>query len=209
VDIHGYADQTDYKTIGDFNRYFPYLNHAIFYKEMYAIEPKYFFYKNIAAYSLAFDKKDESLNNAIRGYLQYQESTLAYYKGFAFSPYAKAEGHESHDTITKFESLPPPIIWKAFENLNKICHEQGIDLIIVFSPLYKSLREAISNEAPLRSAIKQIFKERFCLDYTFSSISDTRSLFTDPTHLNKQGALQFSQILSVDLLQFLDKKTVK
>jgi hypothetical protein len=209
VDIHGYVPLTDYKTIGDFNRYFPYLNHDDFYKDMCTIAPNYFFYKNIAAYRLAFDKKDESLNNAIRGYLQYQESTLPYYKGFAFSPYEEANGRLSQDTVAKFESLPPPIIWKAFENLNKTCHEQGIDLIVVFSPLYKSLRDAIKNEVRLRSAIKQVFKGRFCLDYTFSSISDTRSLFTDPMHLNKQGALQFSQILSADLLQFLDKKNVK
>jgi hypothetical protein len=208
IDIHGYKKETDYDLISDYNRYFPYLNQPVFYKEMKVISPRYFYYKHVAAYSLAFDKKDENLNYALRGYFNYNKHTLSYYKGFAFSPYEK----NGSDTLKKelaFESLPPRIIWNAWENLTKFCEKHKIKLIVVFTPLHKNLRSKILNQTQLRTAIKQIFKNNVCLDYTMHNMSDASIYFSDPTHLNQLGAAKFSQILTLDLKQFLDKKNVK
>ncbi len=208
IDIHGYKTNTNFQLMSDYNRYFPYLNHDSFYNEMRTLSEKYFFYKHFAPYSLAFDKKDENLNYAIRGYFNYNKFTLAYYKGFAFAPNKKNNVSSAKSDVF-YESNPPIQVWQAWERLAAFCKKNNIKLIIVFSPLHKDLCSKIINEAKLRIAIKQIFKSNVCLDYTMHSMSDSAIYFSDPTHLNQLGAVKFSQLLTLDLKQFLDKKNVK
>jgi hypothetical protein len=209
ADIHVYTNEANLNSIHDFNRYFPYLDNQGFYEGLERLDSKYFYYKYFAPYSLAFDKKDEQLNHALRGYFGYSENTLAYTQGFAFSPYATDKNHDLNKVIRPYFSYPSRAILYAYENLDHFCRENGIQLILVFTPIYKNLRAAIKNEENVRLKIKQFFRNHRVLDYTYSELSERDDCFIDASHLNKKGALLFSRQLSIDLQQFLGKKTVK
>jgi hypothetical protein len=77
------------------------------------------------------------------------------------------------------------------------------------SPIHKSLYQKINNIELISDSLKQVFKNRHFLDYSKSNYSNKNDLFIDAVHLNKTGALLFSQELSYKLQQFLDKKNVK
>ncbi len=209
ADIYGYLPNTDYKVLHDYNRYFPYLNHDTFYNAMRKIDTRFFFYKYVAPYSLSFDKNDENLNHALRGYLGYQAQTLAYTKGFAFSPFKTNNLKLDQDTIQAYQCKVPLMIWDAYKALDDLCKANTIELIIVLSPIHKSLYQKISNAELITDSLQQVFKNRLFLNYSKSSYAERNDLFTDAVHLNKTGALLFSKELSYTLQQFLDKKNVK
>jgi hypothetical protein len=208
VDIYGYASGAEVSELKDYNRYFPYLNNNVFYSEMKQINHAYYFYKNFAPYSLAFDHDDEILNNALRGHFQYSHNTLNYEKGFVIPPELNKVYQYKKDS-TKITSLPSKAHWKAYAAIDSICQGKAIELIIILIPIHHTLSSNIDNELVLRKAIVQLFAKHPVLDYTHSTFSTTDCLFSDAVHLNSSGVKQFNMQLSVDLRQFLDKKNVK
>ncbi len=209
ADIYGYKPATDYRVLSDYNRYFPYLNHSEFYEAMRKIDSRFFYYKYIAPYSLSFDKQDENLNHALRGYFGYQKQTLQYTKGFAFSPFANKALSPNSDSILPYKCQVPQIIWEAYAEMHHLCQAQDIQLIVVLTPIHRSLYQKIENAEQITASLKQIFNPCPLLDYSQSPFGAKNDLYIDPVHLNKNGALKFSRALSYDLQQFLDKKNVK
>jgi hypothetical protein len=181
----------------------------VFYSEMKKINEKYYFYKNFAPYSLAFDYHDEILNNALRGYFHYTNNTLKYERGFVIPPELYYKEYKYKMDSVKIMSLPSVSAWKAYKAIDTICQGKGIELIVVLIPIHHTMYKKIENELILRKAIKQIFNNRPFLDYTHSAFSDTDTLFSDAMHLNRKGVMQFNCQLSADMQQFLDKKNVK
>ena len=80
------------------------------------------------------------------------------------------------------------------EELLRLCREQGIEVLLVYSPEYKEMQALTTNRAEVFAFFNEL-SERFGLpiwDYSDSPISFRRESFYNSQHLNAEGASTFS-----------------
>lgn len=83
---------------------------------------------------------------------------------------------------------------KEMEELLRLCKEQGIKVLLVYSPEYLEMQTLTTNRAQVFARFDEL-SDRFgapILDYSGSSISDRRENFYNSQHLNADGARMFS-----------------
>lgn len=98
--------------------------------------------------------------------------------------------------------IEPAGLWQM-EALLGLCQEQGIRVLLVYSPEYVEMQKLTSNRA---EAISQmlVFAERFeagFWDYSGHMISASRHFFYNSQHLNARGAEEFTISLARRLLR--------
>lgn len=87
--------------------------------------------------------------------------------------------------------------------LAKTCKDQGIQLVLVYSPEYRDAQEFTLNRVEVFATFRKIASEFDVpfLDYSDSPISRQRDLFYNSQHLNREGANAFSINLAKKLRQ--------
>ena len=90
---------------------------------------------------------------------------------------------------------------KEMEDLLRLCKEQGIKVLLVYSPEYLEMQKLTTNRAQVFARFDEL-SNRFgapILDYSASPISARRENFYNSQHLNAGGARTFSMDLAKTL----------
>jgi hypothetical protein len=98
----------------------------------------------------------------------------------------------------------------AFTGLIRVCRDQGIPVLMVYSPVYYEMTTLERNKDVIWDHFRKI-SEEFAVpiwDYRDSPICQSRDFFYNSHHLNAQGAALFSTDLSSRLLKefFIDRR---
>lgn len=118
-------------------------------------------------------------------------------------------GFKPMDGVVNYEPRdknPEPVEWdsikyKYFNKLLDLCQANNIKVVISYSPSYQleSSREMQRmTELCARRGIPVIDM------YAYKPVSENQSLFSDATHLNEQGADEFSGIFAESLKKLLE-----
>ena len=89
----------------------------------------------------------------------------------------------------------------ALEDILELCRKEGISVILVYSPEYRECQELTVNRDKVFSVFQDI-SAKFNLpfwDYSQDAISSERAYFYNSSHLNRQGATVFSQVIAARL----------
>lgn len=87
---------------------------------------------------------------------------------------------------------------KKMEDLLQLCRQEGIDVLLVYSPEYKEMQGLTANRAQVFAHFNKL-SEKFGIpiwDYSDSPISFRRENFYNSQHLNAGGASAFSKDLA-------------
>jgi hypothetical protein len=87
------------------------------------------------------------------------------------------------------------------EALLELCQQQGIRVLLVYSPEYREIQTLTTNRAQIFAKFDEL-SQRFrasVWDYSASPISSRKEYFYNSQHLNADGALQFSENLAAKL----------
>ena len=90
---------------------------------------------------------------------------------------------------------------REMEGLLRLCREQGISIVLVYSPEYIEMQAMTANRAEVFARFRDLanqFGASFW-DYSGSAISSRMENFHNSQHLNAEGALAFSQSLAARL----------
>ncbi len=94
---------------------------------------------------------------------------------------------------------------EAMRNLIELCREQGIKLILVYSPEYHEMQDLTINRAEIFAKFEDIAK-RYQVpfwDYSKSPLSQNRKYFNNSQHMNVDGATEFSRDLGDRIAAFI------
>jgi hypothetical protein len=86
---------------------------------------------------------------------------------------------------------------KEMEGLLRLCREQGIKVLLVYSPEYQEMQTLTTNRAQVFAHFDEL-RDQFGVpvwDYSNSPISARKQNFYNSQHLNADGAAMFSQEL--------------
>lgn len=165
----------------------PYIVNSDVYKVFKPYGKEYFFYKHIPFYRYQmFDSRIGYRNVILSGLekgLDYSSS-----RGYTEST-GKLKKDKPHKISLKDKSNP------HFMNINKICKTNDIEVIYFTSPIYRP------------EGNFDVLKKHLPNYYDLSNELQNMDLYSNPVHLNKQGASNFTQLF-VDLF-FNDNKNKK
>jgi hypothetical protein len=100
----------------------------------------------------------------------------------------------------RFEIEPDGV--KQMEELLRLCKDQGIKVLLVYSPEYRKMQTLSTNRARVFERFNEL-TDRFGApgwDYSSSPISARRENFYNSQHLNAEGAMTFSKDLAEKLV---------
>jgi hypothetical protein len=87
----------------------------------------------------------------------------------------------------------------AFNNVVEFCQRNNIQLVVLNMPLHETYLDAIRQtyEATFNTRMEELAKrEGFVYLNLASSLATQSALFSDPSHLNKQGAIAIAQAIA-------------
>lgn len=99
----------------------------------------------------------------------------------------------------RFEIEPDGV--KQMEEMLRLCKDQGIKVLLVYSPEYREMQTLTTNRAQIFERFGEM-TYRFgapVWDYSSSPISARRENFYNSQHLNAEGAMTFSKDLAEKL----------
>jgi len=152
----------------------PYIVNNNVYKVFKPYGKEYFFYKHIPFYRYQMFDSRIGYRNIILSGLE---------KGLDYSPsrgYTESTGKLKIDKPYKFslkDKQNPHLI-----NINEVCKAKKIELIYFTSPIYKP------------EGNFDVLKKHLPNYYDFSNELQNLELYTNPVHLNKQGASIFTEL---------------
>jgi hypothetical protein len=93
-----------------------------------------------------------------------------------------------------------------FRNYLKECHDQGIRIILVYSPQYIEGQHFVQNKESILDLYRSLASDYDVpfLDYSDDPICQSKAYFYNSGHLNKEGSALFTRKLSHDLREYMD-----
>lgn len=113
---------------------------------------------------------------------------------------------DAFQTIDTIDFAVNPEALVIFERYLEKCKDDGIQVILVFAPIYIGVTEKMGSAADSMFACYQQLADRYrypILNYTYDSLSLDTLNFYNASHLNRHGAEQFSTKLAHDLKNLL------
>lgn len=118
----------------------------------------------------------------------------------------------------KFRSANPngvkfhidPAGQQSLAELAALCRSEGIELIFVYSPVYRGMQNLEMNREEIFAEFLRISDKYYATlwDYSSDIICDNKENFYNSQHLNQQGAAQFSSKLAGRLRSHILEKSV-
>jgi hypothetical protein len=191
-------------------QYVPYLYDEELYQPLRRIDhQKTWKWRNLPLYGYLVDDMGFSWMLGIGGALGWSPAE-DYYMGF--NPRSKGWT----DEFTRFKAMNSGgVTWpvdaegqESIDELIRICRQQGIELILVYSPEYAEMQKLVKNRAKIFTMFHELAEHNHLQfwDYSGWKHSDDTGYFTNSQHLNAAGAKVFSGDLSEQLRQYLDRK---
>lgn len=153
----------------------PYIAEDAVYDIFKPYDDKYWFYKNVPFYRYQMNDSRIGYRNVILSKLK---------KGTDFqltSGFTPTMGNLKKDKPFNFslDDKPNP----HFITINAICEEKNIEVIYFTSPIYRPVGNF------------DVLKKHLPNYYDFSTAVSNMELFSNPDHLNKKGAIVFTNLL--------------
>lgn len=205
--IDYFSLQNDTDRLNDFPRYFPYLNNANLKNELNQMDNRFnsFYYNPL--HSLPYTQV-EYLSTALHGWLNIsgKYDTLMY-KGYQTSELKEINTEDEPKPIYSFISIKNR---NYIDSLIQFTSSNHIELILVTSPVFGGGKKNVLNKTTLSNQLKNIsyINHIHYFDYTDSLAFQNSELFADYFHLNRKGALKFSQSISLTFDNILPKKAL-
>jgi hypothetical protein len=208
--LDSFAFVTTHGGVYDPGQYLPYLKERDIYDALYRIDPKIWKSRYLPLYGYAVEDLRFTWMLGIGNLVgAAPEETLF----FGFQPrhmqwtgeFEKYRAVNVDGVVIDIETAGI----EAFTDLIKVCRDEGVPVLMVYSPVYHEMTTLERNKDVIWEHFKEI-GERFhaqTWDYRNSSISQTKDYFYNSHHLNAQGAALFSTDLSSRLLRefFVDR----
>jgi hypothetical protein len=185
-------------------QYVPYLSDPDIYSCLTAIDHQLWKWKYLPLY--AYSTEDTSFTWTV-GLRSLVGAAPREYCFDGFSPMAKSWTQE----FDRFKSAHPhgleiPIdqgAVTALRELIALCREEGIRMVLVYSPQYHEMVGLTINREKIFSIFSSLATENQVpfLDYTESPLSYSRENFYNAQHLNEDGAALFSRDFAQNLVE--------
>lgn len=149
-------------------------------------------------------------------YRYYMNNFYEDYNKFDFPVYKGYGGEDKEWDGTELTKQQPyketidSVTYHMFEEYIEETKEEGIQLVLVFAPMYTKARELIQNHDEIHQLYRTLSAEYEIpfLDYSEWYLSGDTTYFYNAMHLNREGAELFSTQLAHDLdsLDVMNKK---
>lgn len=108
--------------------------------------------------------------------------------------------------LSSYTIEPDSNALSLFKNYLKECHNQGIRIILVYTPQYIEGQHFIQNKESVLNIYRSLAKDYDVpfLDYSDDPICQSKAYFYNSGHLNKSGSELFTRKLSHHLRAYLD-----
>lgn len=186
-------------------QYFPYLSDEEIYKPLREIDPNAWKWKYMPLYRYSVDDMRFTWIKGLKGFiginppqdhaLGFNPRNVSWTEDFSLYKAQNPDG-------VSFDVEPAGI--HALEELIHICHKQGIQVILVYSPEFHEMQSMERNRNDIMGIFLQIsekYKVQFW-DYSDSALSKRQELFQNSQHLNADGAGAFSRDLAERIKSF-------
>ena len=205
LDIHSLSDNPD--TVYNFPRYFAYLGNEKLYEGLKARDKRFFFFKYFPFYSMPY-YTSRYFNSSIRGWIGKEGKYDAdYEKGFA--PHPRNTRLGDFDTLTiRYYNPPVPEYFRTeLGRIDSICKKNNIKLVLALAPLYYRWEEHVVNYAATEVQLREYAAEHHIsfIDLSHDSIRFNKALYSDLSHLHKDGALIFTRHFCDSLKQYISR----
>ena len=205
--IDYFSLQNDTDRLNDFPRYFPYLCNTFLRNQLNQMDNRFnsFYYNPL--HSLPYTQVDY-LSSALHGWLTIsgKYDTLMY-KGYQTSELKELNTENEPKPLHSFISIKNR---QYIDSLIQFTSLNNIKLILVTSPVFGGGNKNVLNKTSLINQLKNIsyINHISYFDYTDSLEYQKSKLFADYLHLNRQGAIKFSQSFSLAFNNILSKKAL-
>jgi hypothetical protein len=199
---------TEKGSLYDPGYYMPYLDQRELYDFFKSIESHAWKWKYIPLYGYAVEDMRFTWVWGLLGLAGYQ-GVEDYYLGFNPRPGTWTDEFDRFKAAHK-TGVNHPINSKgvqALEDIVKLCQENGIQIILCYSPTYYEMQELELNGLEIRGMFKELAQRRGVefWDYSDSNISRRKEFFNNSQHLNATGAEVFSLSVAERLSQHFAK----
>lgn len=117
-----------------------------------------------------------------------------------FSPLSGVMETTEKETLSTSENKVDATKWAFLEKLIQDCEKNGITLIFVVSPEYCG--ELSEEYSPIQELAGK-YNIPFWNYIGYAEISKNNTLFQDRTHMNKDGAAKYSEIIADELKKYI------
>jgi hypothetical protein len=187
--------------------YQPYLYDSNLYDALRKINPGIWKSRYLPLYGYVVEDINLTWLTGLKGFFGWTPRE-DYYLGF--NPRSKTWGSEfeelkaSNPKGVSFQIEPAGI--QEVEELIRLCQENGIRLILVYSPEYREMQAMTNNRSQIFDRFHQLAARAGAplWDYSDWSYSGTREFFYNSQHLNASGAAVFSEDLARRLGAYFD-----
>jgi hypothetical protein len=188
--------------------YVPYLGDKDIYNPLRSIDPELVKSRYIPLYGYVVDDMNftwiEGLK-ALAGINPKQD----YYLGFSPRPYPWGDDFSNFQTANpngvSFSIEPSGV--DALKGLLQLCHDDGIPLILVYSPEYRGMQQLTNNRAEIFARFRQLADQYQVplWDYSNWPYDSNQNYFYNSQHLNATGAALFSDELAKRLKTYFSE----
>jgi hypothetical protein len=193
-----FSFETTHGGVYDPGQFQPYLNEPAIYDALAQIDPDIWKAKYLPLYGYAVVDLRLTWTLGLRAAFGFTPREDRY-DGFAPRDAHWSEDFDrfkaTHPGGVRFESEPEGI--RAMRKLLDLCRQNGIRLLLVYSPEFIEMQRITTNREEIFARFAQLATESGAMvwDYSHSSISLHRENFYNSQHLNARGAFAFSDDL--------------
>jgi hypothetical protein len=204
LSVHDLAEIEE--TIFEPFRYLPFLRNRQLYDGLRDIDPGLWVHRYLPATNLIYLGPDFQ-TAVLRDLLACRNGRQDYLED-GFSNEYKDRQPEADAWLRSGASIELAVFDENIEHLEELielCKANGIDLVLVTSPVYSEALAKMDNYDMVTSQIRQTAEANgvYYVDYSEDSVSGNKNLFYDNNHLNVRGATLFSDLLARDLSRYL------
>jgi hypothetical protein len=193
------------REVYDPGKFLPYLNEPELYEPLRKINPDVWKWKYFPLYGYAVEDMRFTWLQALPALLGFnpRENWFLGYNPRNVKWTGDFDSFQAaHQAGVKIEIQPEAV--HCLEDLLATCREQGIHVILVYSPEYSEMQSLTLNRAELFGKFREI-ADKFNVplwDYSESALCRNRDLFYNSQHLNRTGSALFSEDLARRLKAF-------
>jgi len=194
-----FSFQTTHGGVYDPGQYVPYLQEPAIYAALTRINPDVWKARFLPLYGYAVEDLRFTWLLGMMGFFGWSP-VEDHFLGFKPRHLSWTDDFERFKEMNpdgvRFEIEPDGV--REMEELLRLCREQGIAVLLVYSPEYTEMQALTANRAQVFARFEEL-SERFGVplwDYSASPISSLKENFYNSQHLNAGGASAFSMDLA-------------
>jgi hypothetical protein len=194
-----FSFQVTHGGVYDPGQYLPYLGEPAIYEALARINPEIWKAKYLPLYGYAVEDMRFTWMKGVGGLLGWSPAEDRY-QGFVprhlrwTGEFDEFQNKNSEGVVFPIE--PEGI--EAMEELADLCRKSDIRLVLVYSPVYRGMRNLESNRDEIFAAFRNLAEDCNAMfwDYSDSPLCDRKDYFYNSQHLNASGAELFSKELA-------------